>query len=59
IIIKGQNGFFFEIGDFNGLANMILQARELKFDGFEYIKSNFSFEQMFDKTIKIYKETAK
>ncbi|MBT0612541.1 glycosyltransferase family 4 protein [Campylobacter hyointestinalis] len=59
IIIKGQNGFFFEIGDFNGLSNMILQARELKFDGFEYIKNNFSFEQMFDKTIKIYEETAK
>lgn len=59
IILEGENGFFFKIGDFKGLCDKILLANKLKFDGFNYIKENFSFEQMFDKTTKIYKDIAK
>ncbi|ALV25154.1 glycosyltransferase, family 1 [Campylobacter iguaniorum] len=54
IIINAKFGYFFEIGDFKGLCDKILLANELKFDGFKYIKNNFSFKQMFDKTMEIY-----
>ncbi|MBR8463428.1 glycosyltransferase family 4 protein [Campylobacter sp. faydin G-24] len=56
IIIKGVNGDFFEVGDFKELSEKILNTRELKFNGYDYIKENFSFNQMFEKTIKIYKD---
>ena len=54
IIIENENGFFFEIGDSDDLANKILKSKNLKFDGYNYISSNFSLENMLEKTINIY-----
>ena len=54
IIQENKNGYFFKIGDEKELANKIIKAKELKFDGFSYIKENFSLEQMVEKTVKVY-----
>ena len=56
IVIENENGYFFEVGDWKNLANRILKAKNLKFDGFDYISKNFSLKQMVEKNIKIYKE---
>ena len=37
------------------LSNNILKARNLSFDGYNYISSNFSLENMVNKTIDVYK----
>ena len=54
IIIENINGFFFEVGDNKGLAKKIIKAKELSFDGYNYISNNFSLENMLDKTIEVY-----
>lgn len=54
IIQEGENGYFFEIGCEEELKTKILQAMGLRFDGFGYIAKNFSFEQMYEKTVEIY-----
>ncbi len=56
IIIDGENGYFFEVGDEVELANKIILAKDLSFDGYSYIGKNFSLEQMVGKTLKTYKE---
>ncbi|ASM35115.1 glycosyltransferase [Campylobacter sputorum subsp. bubulus] len=56
IIIEGVNGYFFEPLDEKELSQKILMAKELKFDGFSYIKSKFSVEKMYNQTLQIYKE---
>lgn len=55
IIIENENGFFFEIGDVKGLSKEIIKCGQLNFDGLNYIKSNFSLENMIEKTIAVYK----
>jgi glycosyltransferase involved in cell wall biosynthesis len=55
IIEKNINGYFVEIGDEKEFAKKIILAKELKFDGYNYVKENFSLEQMVEKTVKIYK----
>ena len=55
IIIENENGFFFEVGDEKELANNILKARNLSFDGYNYISSNFSLGNMVNRTIEVYK----
>ena len=55
IIIENENGFFFEVGDEKELANNILKARNLEFDGYNYISSNFSLDNMVNRTIEVYK----
>ena len=55
IIIENENGFFFEVGDEKELANNILKARNLEFDGYNYISSNFSLGNMVNRTIDVYK----
>ncbi len=59
IIQENINGYFFKIGDYKELANKIIKAKELKFDGFSYIKENFSLKQMVEKTIKVYENLEK
>lgn len=59
IIIENINGFFFEVGDDKKLAANILKARKLSFDGYNYISSNFSLENMVNKTIAVYKNCLK
>lgn len=54
IIIENVNGFFFDVGDDKSLANNILKSRNLSFDGYNYIASNFSLENMVNKTLKVY-----
>jgi glycosyltransferase involved in cell wall biosynthesis len=55
IIIENENGFFFEVGDDKELANNILKSRNLEFNGYNYISSTFSLENMVNNTIKVYK----
>ncbi|MFK2823810.1 glycosyltransferase family 4 protein [Arcobacter sp. YIC-80] len=55
IIIENENGFFFEIGDVKELSKKIIKCGQLNFDGLNYIKSNFSLENMIEKTIAVYK----
>jgi glycosyltransferase involved in cell wall biosynthesis len=59
IIQKNINGYFFDIGDSEDLSQKIKRAKELKFDGFNYIKKNFSLQQMVEKTVKIYEQLKK
>ena len=55
IIIENVNGFFFEVGDDKELASNILKSKSLSFDGYSYISSNFSLENMVNKTVEVYK----
>ncbi len=55
IIMENENGFFFEVGDDKELADKILKAKELRFDGYSYISNTFSLENMVNKTIEVYK----
>jgi glycosyltransferase involved in cell wall biosynthesis len=59
IIIQGENGYFFEVGDEKELANKIILAKELSFDGYSYIHKNFSLKQMVEKTLDIYNNLKK
>ncbi len=59
IIQENRNGYFVEIGDEKEFANKIIRAKNLSFDGFNYIKENFSLKQMVEKTIKVYEKIAK
>lgn len=54
IIIENENGFFFEVGNDQELANNILKSKKLSFDGYSYISNNFSLENMVNRTIKVY-----
>ena len=56
-IIKDGYGELFRVGDAKELAQKILivQPRE---DLREYVKKNFSLQQMVEKTIDVYKELA-
>ena len=55
IIIENENGFFFEVGNADELANKILKSKNLEFDGYNYISSNFSLGNMLEKTLEVYK----
>lgn len=56
IIIENENGFFFEVGDIKDLSKKILKAKDLKFDGYNYIKDTFSLDNMVEKTLKVYRK---
>lgn len=56
IIQENKNGCFFNTGDEKELANKIIKGKELKFDGFDYIKKHFSLERMVDKTVEVYED---
>ncbi|APW66996.1 glycosyl transferase [Poseidonibacter parvus] len=55
IIIENENGFFFEVGDEKELSEKIIKSKSLSFDGYNYISSNFSLNNMLDKNLKVYK----
>lgn len=55
IIIKNENGYFFEIGDEKELAQKLTKALKLSLDGYNYILNNFSLGNMVDKTLEVYK----
>lgn len=56
IIIDGVNGYFFEVEDSKDLANKIIKVKNLLFDGHNYIKNNFSLEQITKKTLDVYRQ---
>lgn len=56
IIVEGENGFFYPVGESEILTKCIDRCSYLKFDGYSYIVKNFSLEQMVQKTIKVYAE---
>lgn len=58
IIIEGQYGYFFEVGDYGELAHKIMLAKDLKVNGFKYIDKHFSLEMAVDKMICEYKKMA-
>lgn len=55
IIIENENGFFFEVGESENLADKILKSNDLEFDGYTYICDNFSLDNMVNNTINVYK----
>ena len=55
IIQENKNGYFVAIGDEKEFAKKIIKAKDLKFDGFGYVKEKFSLGQMVEKTIEVYK----
>lgn len=56
IVLEGENGYFYKVGEASDLASKIQEAIELEFFGYEYIKKHFSLEQMVEKTIQVYKK---
>jgi len=54
IIIEGENGYFYEIGDNKQLSELIAKCSKLKFNGHAYISKKFSLEKMVSDTIQIY-----
>lgn len=59
IVLEGQTGFLFSPGDSEGLAEAILRTRSQKFSGLrEFVKKNFTLEQMVEKTLTVYRDLA-
>jgi glycosyltransferase involved in cell wall biosynthesis len=56
IIIEGENGYFYPVGKYKILAQLLLKSRELQFNGYTYISENFSLNNMVEKTVDIYKK---
>jgi len=56
IIVEGENGFFYPVGESKSLAKCIDNCDHLEFDGYHYISQNFSLKQMVDKTLKVYEK---
>jgi glycosyltransferase involved in cell wall biosynthesis len=54
IIREGMDGYFVPIGDHTILASKIMDAKQLLPKGQEYIRKNFSLEQMVNKTLTVY-----
>ena len=54
IVRDGENGAFYPAGESKVLAEKIIKVKDLTFDGYGYIKENFSLDQMVDKTLKVY-----
>jgi glycosyltransferase involved in cell wall biosynthesis len=54
IIVEGENGFFYPVGESGVLAEKVLKSKELKFEGYNYIANNFSLKNMVEKTIEVY-----
>ncbi|WP_309498458.1 glycosyltransferase family 4 protein [Sulfurovum sp.] len=56
IIVEGENGFFYPVGESKALAKCIEQCKDLSFDGYQYIYENFSLEKMVQSTVSVYRE---
>jgi len=57
IIIEGENGFFVEIGNAKSLAEKILDAKELHFDGYTYIQNTFALKNTVERTLQVYEKS--
>jgi len=56
IILEGENGFFYPVGNTIELANKINACSSLYFDGYKYISENFSLKKMVQSTVTVYRE---
>ena len=56
IVRKGENGYFYDVGDDAMLAQQIEKAQKLDFDGYGYIAEHFSLERMVERTLHVYRE---
>lgn len=56
IILEGENGFFYPVGESEVLAECIDQCSHLEFDGYHYIAENFSLNKMVQSTVAVYEE---
>jgi len=56
IIVEGENGFFYPVGNANELADKINACSGFNFDGYEYISENFSLKKMVQSTLSVYRE---
>jgi len=56
IIVEGENGFFYPVGNANELAHKIDTCSTLNFDGYKYISENFSLKKMVQSTLSVYRE---
>lgn len=56
IIREGVDGYFVPVGESTVLAERIIDAAKLHFEGREYIQEHFSLRQMVDKTVAVYRE---
>ncbi|HSR73763.1 MAG TPA: glycosyltransferase family 4 protein [Sulfurovum sp.] len=56
IILEGENGFFYPVGNAIELANKINTCSSLYFDGYKYISENFSLKKMVQSTVTVYRE---
>jgi len=54
IIVEGENGFFYPVGESGLLAESIEKCRNLDFDGYQYITEHFSLGKMVQSTVAIY-----
>ena len=57
IIVEGENGFFYPVGDAEELAVKILHSRALNFDGYNYISNHFSLKNMVQETLEVYNQS--
>lgn len=60
-VLEGKNGYLFEPNDVEKLARLIIKSKQSFFDKEEmanYVRKNFSLEQMVDKNVLLYKELA-
>lgn len=58
-VLEGKNGFLFEPNDAEGLTRLIMKVQQSSFDKAEmaeYIRENFSLEQMVDKNMGVYSD---
>ena len=55
IIIDGVNGYFFEVGDEVELASKIIAAKNLAFDGYDYISETFSLQKTVKRHLDVYR----
>ena len=56
IVAVGENGYLYPVGDAEALAEAVIRAKALCFDGYGYVKAHFSLEQMVEKTLAVYEE---
>jgi len=55
IVIEGYTGWLFPPGDYGTLSEKIAEARQIKLRGMrEFVRENFSLEQMVEKTLAVY-----
>lgn len=54
IIREGEQGYFYPPEDIKALAEVIVKANALHFDGYGYISEHFSLEQMVSRTLEVY-----